>query len=96
MLALVLIGVIVFVPAIATFAIVFSQTRATLDRAAGLGGAPTAMVVGGGARWTDGRAAQQLARRMPTIQAGLVAFGAAAIAFMTASLAVALTLAVAA
>ncbi|MCE9572728.1 MAG: hypothetical protein K8W52_06185 [Deltaproteobacteria bacterium] len=96
MLALIVIALLVFGPAIATFAIVFGRTRVGLDRAAGLGGMATAVVIGGGARWTTGRAAQRVARHVPVVQAGLVAFGAAAIAFMVASLAVAVTLALAA
>ncbi len=96
MVALILIALLVFGPAIVTFAIVFHRTRAGLDRAAGLGGMAPAIVVSGGARWTAGRTGQRVARHMPVVQAGLVAFGAAAIAFMAASLAVALTLALAA
>ena len=63
--------------------VTYQRARDTLGAAAGLGASvPRATVVAGTERWTTGRAAQRLARRIPSLQAGLVAFAAGAIAFM--------------
>jgi hypothetical protein len=81
-----LILAIVTLPSVFVFAIAFRRFRVTLAAGAGISeGVPAATVVGGPARWTEGRYAQRFARRVPTIQAGLVSFAIASIAFMILS-----------
>jgi hypothetical protein len=77
---------IVTLPSMFVFAVAFRRFRAALAAGAGIDdGLPAATVVGGPARWTEGRYAQRFARRVPTIQAGLVSFAIASIAFMILS-----------
>ncbi len=74
---------IVTLPSLVVFFVAFRRVRAALDREAGLSAeVPPATVVGGPARWTEGRAAQRFARKVPAIQAGLVSFAIASITFM--------------
>ena len=86
MIGLGIILAIVTLPSALVFALSFRRFRATLAANAGIhDGLPAATVVGGPARWTEGRAAQRFARHVPAIQAGLVSFAVAAITFMILS-----------
>ena len=77
---------IITLPSAIVFAIAFRRVRASLDASAGLSrDVPAATVIAGPARWTEGRAAQRFARKVPAIQAGLVSFAIASIAFMILS-----------
>ena len=86
MIGLGIILAIVTLPSMLVFAVAFRRFRAALAAGAGISdGLPAATVVGGPARWTEGRYAQRFARRVPTIQAGLVSFAVASITFMILS-----------
>lgn len=85
---------IVTLPAVVVFFVAFRRVRASFDQGAGLSReVPAATVVSGPARWTEGRTAQRIARKVPAIQAGLVSFALAAITFMLASVVAMATLA---
>ena len=87
---------VVTLPAVVGFFVAYRRVRAALDQHAGLSArVPVATIVSGPARWTEGRAAQRFARRVPAIQAGLVSFALAAITFMLASVVAMMTLALA-
>jgi hypothetical protein len=77
---------IVTLPSLVVFVLVFRRVRDSLDEGAGMShDVPSAMVVAGAPRFTAGRTAQRIARRIPTIQAGLVSFAIASITFMIMS-----------
>jgi len=85
---------IVTLPSIVVFFIAYRRVRDTLDAGAGISSrVPLATVVSGTDRWTAGRTAQRIARRVPAIQAGLVSFAIASIAFMVMSVLAMATLA---
>jgi hypothetical protein len=87
-ITLALVLALVMTPAVVVYVIAYRRMRVALDRGAGLAGdVPTATVAHAGPRWTAGRTAQRVARRLPAIQAGLVAFAMASIAFMMAAIA---------
>jgi hypothetical protein len=87
-IALGVILAVVTAPALVVFFIAYRRVRGSLELGAGLSpGVPVATVVAGGPRFTEGRIAQRIARRVPAIQAGLVAFAMAAITFMVVSMA---------
>jgi hypothetical protein len=80
---------IVTLPAVVVFFVAYHRVRESLDAGAGMSHeVPAATVVAGPARWTEGRTAQRLARRIPAIQAGLVSFAIASITFMLLSVVV--------
>lgn len=76
---------IVTLPSVIVFFVAYQRVRDALgvsdaDRV------PAATIVAGPARFTHGRAVQRIARRIPAIQAGLVSFAIASIAFMVMSI----------
>ena len=76
----------VTLPSAVVFLIAYRRVRIALDHGAGMSSeVPAATVIAGPARWTEGRTAQRIARRIPAIQAGLVSFALASIAFMILS-----------
>ena len=87
MIALVVVLAIITLPSIVAFAIAYRRVRASLDANVGISSAvPAATLVHGGARWTEGRAAQRFLRALPALQAGLVSLAIATIVFMTLTL----------
>lgn len=86
MTALVLVLATVTLPSLVVFAVAYRRVRGALEQSAGLSHSlPVATVVAGGARFTEGRTGQRVARRVPAVQAALVAFAMASITFMVLS-----------
>lgn len=78
---------IITLPAVVTFIVAYRRVRVSLDANIGLSHeVPAATLVHGGARWTEGRAAQRFVRKLPAIQAALVSLAIATIVFMTMTL----------
>ena len=77
---------IVTLPSVIVFFVAYQRVRDALEAGSGVSTrVPSATVVAGPARFTEGRTAQRIARRIPAIQAGLVSFALASIAFMILS-----------
>ena len=78
---------IITLPAVVAFFVAYRRVRASLETSAGLSAAvPAATLVHGGERWTEGRVAQRLARKIPALQAVLVSLAIATIVFMALTL----------
>lgn len=77
---------IVTLPSVIVFFVAYQRVRDALEAGSGVSTrVPAATVISGSARFTEGRTAQRIARRIPAIQAGLVSFAIASIAFMVMS-----------